>query len=75
MRRRESVLGIGASEHTVGEPLSRRRTQPDEEDVDASGRGRSFSGTLNGLWRGIRGRESREDIGGEGRGGGEEGGR
>ncbi|KAH7074640.1 magnesium transporter NIPA-domain-containing protein [Paraphoma chrysanthemicola] len=75
VRRRESVLGIGASEvdeGMMGEPLDRRRTQTDEEYAIATtpgGRGRSFSGTLDQLWRGIRGTPSREDIGGEGRAG------
>jgi hypothetical protein len=77
VRRRESVLGIGASEvdeGLIGEPLDRRRTQTDEESTLATtpgGRGRSFSGTLDQLWRGIRGTPSREDIGGEGRRDGE----
>jgi hypothetical protein len=72
-RRRESVLGIGSSEmdDTIGEPLSRRRTHNDDESSSRpSMRGRSFSGTLNELWKSVRGTSSREDIGGE-EGGGE----
>ncbi|CAO2649601.1 Nn.00g069860.m01.CDS01 [Neocucurbitaria sp. VM-36] len=82
VRRRESILGIGAGEIDgplsvgggvgvgVGEPLSRRPTRESATGVfDASGttrtqsgRARSLSGTLNGLWRGIRGQGSREDL-------------
>lgn len=74
--RRGSVLGIGASETNeamLGEPLDRRRTQPDEENMMATtpGRGRSLSGTLDQLWRGIRGTPSREDVAGEERRDGE----
>ncbi|KAH7357447.1 magnesium transporter NIPA-domain-containing protein [Pyrenochaeta sp. MPI-SDFR-AT-0127] len=72
VRRRESVLGIGASEvdsGSMGEPLGRRRTHnsevPSEQAVTPSGRGRSLSGTLNDLWNGMRGQSSREDIRGE----------
>lgn len=74
MRRRESVLGIGSSdtaESGVGESLSRRRTRESERiddpnsAPDIGARARSFSGTLGGLLRGIRGRPSREDVGGE----------
>jgi hypothetical protein len=76
-RRRESNFGIGSSDD-LGEPISRRRTQTDEEQASRrpSGRGRSLSGTLGDLWRTVRGVGSREDIrnGGEGwdgmRGGG-----
>ncbi|KAI8940930.1 hypothetical protein NX059_002186 [Plenodomus lindquistii] len=84
VRRRESVLGIGAEEE--GEVLGRRRTRDSEimggggggggERVDRGererpvGRGRSVSGTLNELWRGLRGRGSREDFGGEFQGAG-----
>ena len=54
------------------EPLGRARTQGDA-GVSASsagaarvtGRGRSLSGTLGGLWRGIRGSASREELGGD----------
>lgn len=69
VRRRESVLGIGASEAenvSFDEPLGRRRTHtsdaPSEQVETPSGRGRSFSGTLNGLWRGLRGQNSLENI-------------
>lgn len=72
VRRRESVLGIGASEvdgGLLGEPLGRRRTQnseaPSEQATTPGGRGRSFSGTLNDLWNGMRGQTSRENIRGE----------
>ncbi|KAF2474273.1 DUF803-domain-containing protein [Lindgomyces ingoldianus] len=87
-RRRESVLGIGASEHErdtdgeerFGELLDRRRTVND--DVGAGpeerwSRGRSLSGTLGELWRGIRGGHGDEYGDGESEGGGgfgEEGG-
>lgn len=58
-RRRESVLGIGASEveeEVVGEPLDRRRTATDDvPSVNTTNRQRSLSGTLNDLWRGLRG--------------------
>lgn len=60
-RRRESVLGIGTTEGhedeegQIGEPLDRRRTTTatDEETIPA-GRGRSLSGTIGELWRGLR---------------------
>ncbi|KAH9872703.1 hypothetical protein J1614_005097 [Plenodomus biglobosus] len=84
VRRRESVLGIGGSE---GEVLGRRRTRDsdglgDEEGRQSVresesesdrpvGRGRSVSGTLNEFWRGLRGRGSIEDVGGEYWGAGE----
>lgn len=73
-RRRGSVLGIGADElddTSFGDALSRRQTQasiaPSEQLLPPtpSGRGRSLSGTLNDLWRGIRGSPSREHIAGE----------
>lgn len=41
--------GIGR----IGEPLDRRRTHNDEARP-AQGRGRSLSGTLGDLWRGLR---------------------
>ncbi|KAF2031411.1 DUF803-domain-containing protein [Setomelanomma holmii] len=53
MRRRESVLGIGAGE--VDDAMIKIATTP-------GGRGRSLSGTLDQLWRGIRGTPSREDV-------------
>lgn len=81
------MLGIGASEidgGPVGEPLDRRRTvdsgerERDREDAGmeeggrpTNGRGRSLSGTLGELWRGVRGRGSKEDMRGEEEGGGE----
>jgi hypothetical protein len=66
-RRRESILGIGTGEmddNELGEPISRRRTQTDEERGTRrpSGRGRSLSGTLGDLWRTVRGVGSREDM-------------
>jgi hypothetical protein len=71
--RRPSVLGIGAGEvdgSLMGESLSRRQTQTSlapssEQAATLSGRARSLSGTLNDLWRGLRGSNSYEDIGGE----------
>jgi hypothetical protein len=67
MRRRESLFGISDGDGMMGEPLDRRRTQTDEESTTRpGGRGRSLSGTLGELWRGLKGRNSREDIGGEG---------
>lgn len=70
VRRRGSVLGIGADEldnASFGDPLSRRQTQasaaPSEQTpLTPSSRGRSLSGTLNDLWRGIRGSSSRENM-------------
>lgn len=61
-RRRESVLGIGASEvneSEFGEPLDRRRTATD--DVPSIARQRSLSGTLGHLWRGMRGAGAAND--------------
>jgi len=52
-RRRESVLGIGASEHdeeSGHESLERRRTITEENPSRPQGRGRS----LSELWRGLR---------------------
>ena len=69
--RRQSVLGLGAGESAedmFGEPLSRRSTQgtgAERGSERSSGRGRGMSGTLNELWRGLRGQSSREDISGE----------
>lgn len=70
--RRESVL---ASDE-LGEPLDRRRTGPDDEDVPVPiRRGRSLSGTLGDLWtRGasyVQGKSSREGLRDEERGSGE----
>jgi hypothetical protein len=98
VRRRESVLGLGARETegddgsiggalVLGEPLGRRRTRDSlaEEGGGArtpsgarngnanangsarTGRGRSLSAlsTLSGLWRGIRGQSSRENLAAE----------
>ncbi|KAJ4367143.1 hypothetical protein N0V83_007673 [Neocucurbitaria cava] len=70
VRRRESILGIGASEvdaPPLGEALSRRQTRESalNESVGAvtpGGRTRSLSGTLNELWRGLRGQSSRENL-------------
>jgi len=62
--RRQSVLGISADGDGMGEPLSRRQTGPEEGSVPG-GRGRSFSGTLGGLIRGLSGRKSRESMVGE----------
>lgn len=65
MRRRESVLGIGADEGVLGEPLGRRRTQTDEDSNTPpmpGGRGRSLSGTLGDLWTRVKGRASREGL-------------
>jgi len=62
VRRRQSVLGIGAGEiddgvGIGGEPLDRRRTQTDEQRGEGIGRGGSLSGTLGDIWRGLRGKE------------------
>ncbi|KAL5121633.1 hypothetical protein ACEQ8H_000319 [Pleosporales sp. CAS-2024a] len=65
VRRRESVLGIGADEEAAGlggELLGRRSTREnDEEGASASAnanmsraRGRSLSGTLEDLWTRVR---------------------
>jgi hypothetical protein len=57
--RRGSVLAFGPNqasgdeEERIGEPLDRRRTYNDESRP-AEGRGRSLSGTLGELWRGLR---------------------
>ncbi|EUC40691.1 hypothetical protein COCMIDRAFT_60562, partial [Bipolaris oryzae ATCC 44560] len=57
---------------TTSEPLSRRQTRDSQVGASDSaavsartGRGRSLSGTLSELWRGLGGRGSREDIRGE----------
>ncbi|KAF9694908.1 hypothetical protein EKO04_007015 [Ascochyta lentis] len=72
--RRQSVLGLGTtpgadhSDELFGEPLSRKSTQgigAERSGERPSGRGRGMSGTLNELWRGLRGQSSKEDIGGE----------
>lgn len=69
--RRQSVLGLGSTESgddMFGEPLSRRSTQgvgAERGSERPNRRGRGMSGTLNELWRGLRGQNSREDIGGE----------
>lgn len=58
--RRGSVLGLGSTEagedeeELMGEPLDRRRTTTEEQSRPAQGRGRSLSGTLGELWRGLR---------------------
>lgn len=74
--RRQSVLGLSStdttSEELFGEPLSRRSTQgvgAERGSERPAGRGRGMSGTLNELWRGLRGQASREDFGGEEGGG------
>lgn len=68
--RRQSVLGLTSenADDMFGEPLSRRSTQgvgAERGSERPTGRGRGMSGTLNELWRGLRGQSSREDIGGE----------
>lgn len=69
--RRQSVLGLGSGEtpdELFGEPLSRRSTQgvgAERGSERPSARGRGMSGTLNDLWRGLRGQGSREDGGDE----------
>lgn len=68
--RRQSVLGLGTqdNEDLFGEPLSRRSTQgvgAERGSERPGARGRGMSGTLNELWRGLRGQSSREDISGE----------
>lgn len=74
VRRRESVLGLTAegdidgngTHNFIGEPLDRRRSANDGGDAGVAerrtGRDRSLSGTLEGLWRGIRGVGSRENF-------------
>lgn len=75
MRRRGSVLGLGAEDDDdlLGAPLDRRRTGETDDGQQGAGgstgdrerpegRGRSLSGTLNELWRGIKGTPSRESI-------------
>ena len=58
--RRGSVLGLGSTEieedeeEIMGEPLDRRRTTTEEQSRPAQGRGRSLSGTLGEIWRGLR---------------------
>lgn len=70
--------GVGMGMGLGGEPLSRRRTRDSAAGEEGSrtpggartpggrrvGRGRSLSAlsTLSGLWRGIRGQGSREDL-------------
>ncbi|KAF2680232.1 DUF803-domain-containing protein [Lentithecium fluviatile CBS 122367] len=71
VKRRQSVLGIGADEidEGIGEPLDRRRTHTDEERVESvGGRGRSLSGTLGDLWRGFRGQGDGDGAADEERG-------
>ncbi|KAJ4379350.1 hypothetical protein N0V86_005395 [Didymella sp. IMI 355093] len=70
--RRQSVLGLGSSAadsegDMFGEPLSRRSTQGlgAERGSERPNRARGMSGTLNDIWRGLRGQSSREDVGGE----------
>lgn len=60
-RRRESVLRLGGEvqqeegEERIGEPLNRRRTMQNTNDEPIpGGRGRSLSGTMVELWRGLR---------------------
>ncbi|KAF2181828.1 DUF803-domain-containing protein [Zopfia rhizophila CBS 207.26] len=62
-RRRESVLGIGEREveSREGEPLDRRRTNTD--DALRKNRSGSLSGTLEGIWRGLRGGTGNEGDG------------
>ena len=73
----DGVMGAG---ELLGRRLTRESLGPSEGAVTPGasgtsgrmGRGRSFSASLNELWRGISGRVSREDLregGGEGRGG------
>lgn len=74
---REGEDGIMGAGLVVGEPLSRRRTRDSANGEDGGnvgartpgggrrvGRGRSLSAlsTLSGLWRGIRGQGSREEL-------------
>lgn len=78
VRRRASVLGLNAHDGDMngmmgsGEPLTRRVTRDSQGPTEGAvtpgtttrtgGRGRSLSGTLSELWRGISGRSSREDL-------------
>jgi hypothetical protein len=62
VRRRQSLFGLDAE--FGGEPLDRRRTAEQgegEREERVVGRGRSLSGTLGGLWRGIKGKRSQEE--------------
>jgi hypothetical protein len=58
--RRGSVLGLGSTEvaedeeERIGERLDRRRATTEEQPRPTQGRGRSLSGTLGELWRGLR---------------------
>lgn len=61
--RRGSLFGIEAEGSAEGEALERRRTN-EGSDERPGGRGRSLSGTLGELWRGVTG-GSREDMRGE----------
>lgn len=77
VRHRESVLGIGGSE-LLGEPLHRRTTEDAPSALErrpgpsVNGRGRSLSGTLNMLWKGVSG-GGVDGVGREGEGeGGDE---
>ncbi|KAJ4341550.1 hypothetical protein N0V95_007168 [Ascochyta clinopodiicola] len=72
--RRQSTLGLATTpgshhgDDLFGEPLSRKSTQgvgAERSSERPSGRGRGMSGTLNDLWRGLRGQSSREDVSGE----------
>ncbi|KAJ4309878.1 hypothetical protein N0V94_008724 [Neodidymelliopsis sp. IMI 364377] len=73
--RRGSVLGMGGGgggtgedADMFGEPLSRRSTQglgAERSGERPAARGRGMSGTLNEIWRGLRGQSSREEVGGE----------
>ncbi|KAF2005370.1 DUF803-domain-containing protein [Amniculicola lignicola CBS 123094] len=68
-----TVMGIGAGEMDggamgtgedgFGEPLDRRRTANEEGErrQELRGRGRSLSGTLGDLWRGITGGDGAEE--------------
>ncbi|KAF2114962.1 magnesium transporter NIPA-domain-containing protein [Lophiotrema nucula] len=60
VRRRESVMGIGASEvdgydDADGAPLGRRRTATEEVPSSQASRQRGLSGTFRDLWREFRG--------------------
>ncbi|KAF2738632.1 DUF803-domain-containing protein [Polyplosphaeria fusca] len=68
VRRRESVLGIGAQEidpqgEGVGEPLDRRRTATEGGEGERA-RSRGLSGTFGDIWRGLR--KGAEEGGGGG---------